>query len=83
MDDGRNPGDNPDIYFVQNEEECKDALSEITEDCERKGYSNIQLLTCNTLNGSVLKENIKSETLKNGRKQYPINYMQKIQGLGS
>ncbi len=81
MDDGRNPGDNPDIYFVQNEEECKDALSEITEDCERKGYSNIQLLTCNTLNGSVLKENIKSETLKIGRKQYPITTCKKFKGL--
>ena len=81
IDDGRNPGDNPDIYFVNDREDCIGAITEIMADCETRGYSNLQLLTCKTIHDSILAGDIHDERIKLGKKKLPITTCRKFKGL--
>ncbi len=79
--EGFEVGDNPDMLFVSDKDDCRMALDFILEECENKGFIDVQILTCNTENSSIIKPLIDDGTYKFKSRRIPFTTCRKFKGL--
>lgn len=70
-------GDNVELYVKEDKENTINILNTLIDDYKKAGHDSIQILTCSTLNNSIIKDYISDEKYKN----IPITTCRKFKGL--
>ena len=70
-------GENVELYIKENETDTCNTLNTIIDEYRKAGYESIQILTCSTLNNSIITNYISNEKYKN----IPITTCRKFKGL--
>lgn len=74
-------GDTAEMYFAEDKEETLKNINYIIDTYINEGYKNIQILTCSTLNNSIISDYCVNEEYKYNKKMIPITTCRKFKGL--
>jgi len=70
-------GENVEIYFEEEQQKTCQTLNKLINEYQKSGYETIQILTCSTLNNTIIKDHILDEKYNN----IPITTCRKFKGL--